>query len=375
MVRFSRQLEDLFERFILILGSVKMIYKLGEIFAGAGGFAWGAINADIGTGSKIIHAWANDIDKNACKSYRHNICKNDDSKSVICQDVRSLNTNNLDQIDAFAFGFPCNDFSLIGNKSGFNGKYGMLYRYGINIIDRFKPKFFVGENVSNLASINKGIPFETILSDMKSVGYNVFTHIFRFEFYGIPQTRHRLIFVGIRNDYPFEYKPPSTNSFKNIDTSVKSALNNPPIQKDAFNHELPLHTDKFIERLKYIKPGKTAFDSNLPQHLQLKPKKNFYRCKYWRLDPDKPSRTILASWGNPFFHFEQNRTLTNRERARIQSFPDDFKFFGNKSDVQKQIGMAVPPRGAKIIFESILKTFDGIYYESEPCKLSFSKGR
>ena len=346
-----------------------MIYKLGELFCGAGGLAYGAVNADIGTDSKIVHEWAVDSNKDACQTYRHNICKDDNAESVICADVRSLNLDNLPAIDAFAFGFPCNDFSAIGRRKGFDGKFGSLYKYGINVLERFQPQFFFAENVANLINIDKGNAYKQILSDMQSAGYKVFPHLYKFEEYGIPQTRHRIIFIGIRKDLPFEFKPPSTIPFKNADISVKTALTKPPINKNAFNHELPAHSPKTIEQLKYIKPGRTAFNTDLPEHLRLKPKKSFYHTKYLRLEPNKPCKTICASSGNPFYHYEENRTLTNRERARVQSFPDDFKFFGSREKVQSQIGMAVPCRGAKIIFESILKTFDGIDYDSVPCKI------
>lgn len=350
-----------------------MIYKLGELFCGAGGLAFGALSADIGTDSKIVHAWATDFDEMACKSYRHNICKDDSAKSVICQDVRNLNLNNLEKIDAFAYGFPCNDFSSIGTRKGFSGKFGSLYKFGINILEKFQPKFFVAENVRGLISIDKGKTYQNILSDMDQAGYKTFPHVYRCEKYGIPQTRHRLVIVGIKKDLPFEFKVPSCELYKNCDVSVKNALSNPPIAFDAFNHEMPNMSPKSIERLKYIKPGKTAYNVDLPPHLCLKPKPNYKNAKYKRLDPALPCNTILANSGAPFFHFEENRSLTNRERARIQSFPDDFQFFGTRTQVFKQIGLAVPCKLSKIIFEAILKTFENINYDSEPASLYFRK--
>ena len=111
-----------------------MIYRMGELFCGPGGLAWGALNADIGDdNAKIVHAWANDIDELTCQTYRHNICKDDYAKSVICRDVRELEISrkNLSDIDAFSFGFLCNDFSVVGEQKGFNGNYGTSYTYGI----------------------------------------------------------------------------------------------------------------------------------------------------------------------------------------------------------------------------------------------------
>ena len=107
------------------------IYRLGELFCGPGGIACGATNARIELNNYgISHAWANDYDSDTCDTYRNNICP-DAPDSVICGDVRKIDLENLPAIDALAFGFPCNDFSVVGEQKGFDGKYGPLYTYGI----------------------------------------------------------------------------------------------------------------------------------------------------------------------------------------------------------------------------------------------------
>ena len=123
--------------------------------------------------------------------------------------------------------------------------------------------------------------------------------------------------------------------------------------------------------MKYIKPGENAFTANLPEELQIKTRTKISQI-YKRLDPDKPSYTITGSGGGGthVYHWSENRALTNRERARIQTFPDDFVFEGSKESVRKQIGMAVPAQGAKIIFEAVLKTFAGVEYPSAESRLS-----
>ena len=138
------------------------------------------------------------------------------------------------------------------------------------------------------------------------------------------------------------------------------------IPKNAFNNELTKNSKQVIERLKYIRPGKNAFNSNLPKHLKLKVKGAKISQIYKRLDPNKPSYTVTGSGGGGthVYHWKENRALTNRERARLQTFPDNFIFSGSKESVRKQIGMAVPVMGAKIIFDSILKTIARIDY---PC--------
>ncbi len=114
--------------------------------------------------------------------------------------------------------------------------------------------------------------------------------------------------------------------------------------------------------MKYIQPGENAWTARIPEHLQLKVKGAKISQIYKRLDPDKPAYTITGSGGGGthVYHWEENRALTNRERARLQTFPDDFIFYGSKESVRKQIGMAVPPLGAKIIFEAFLKSLANI---------------
>ena len=348
--------------------SLPKIFRLGELFCGPGGLAWGATNAKIGEDSaiKIVHEWANDIDKSTCATYFRNICKNDETlkDSVICQDVHTLNIDSLSQIDALAFGFPCNDFSVVGEQKGFDGKFGPLYTYGIKVLNKFKPFWFLAENVGGLKSANEGNAFEKIKADMIEAGYRIYPNLYKFEEYGIPQSRHRVIIVGIRNDLPFDFKIPSSKSYKM--KTCKEAIENPPIQEDAPNNELTVQSKQVVERLMYIKPGENAFTANLPDHLKLNVKGAKISQIYKRLDPTKPAYTVTGSGGGGthIYHWKENRALTNRERARLQTFPDDYIFEGNKESVRKQIGMAVPCEGAKIIFEAILKTFAGIEYES-----------
>lgn len=345
-----------------------MIFRLGELFCGPGGLAWGAINAHIAKSPKykIIHEWANDFDQDTCDTYFRNICNNDKSlrKSVICEDVHTLDIEALSQIDALAFGFPCNDFSVVGEQKGFDGKFGPLYTYGIRTLNKFHPMWFLAENVGGLKSANEGRAFDKIKADMIAAGYRIYPNLYKFEEYGIPQARHRVIIIGIRNDLPFDFKIPSTKNYHMM--TCKEAIENPPIEADAPNNEFTAQSKQVVERLKYIKPGENAFTANLPDELKLNVKGAKISQIYKRLDPTKPAYTVTGSGGGGthIYHWSENRALTNRERARLQTFPDDYVFEGSKESVRKQIGMAVPCRGAQIIFEAILKTFAKITYES-----------
>lgn len=349
------------------------LYRMGELFSGPGGLAYGAMKAhSLDMRHKIKHIWANDNDQAACETFRANICP-DDPDSVVHKDVRELDTSSLPGIDSLAFGFPCNDFSVVGEQKGIHGTYGPLFSYGINVLKSHQPMWFLAENVGGLRSANKGGALTTIFEHMMLSGYRIYPHLYKFEQYGIPQARHRIIIVGIREDLPFHFFPPSTEPFKHINNTSKFALENPPIAKDAPNNELTRQSPVVVERLKHIKPGENAFTANLPPELRLNVKGAKISQIYKRLDPDKPAYTVTGSGGGGthIYHYEENRALTNRERARLQTFPDDFVFKGTKEQVRKQIGMAVPCEGAKIIFDAILNTFAELPYDCIECNMVY----
>ena len=349
-----------------------MPYRLGELFCGPGGIGWGATHADIGNPNFVIqHQWANDYDANTCDTYRHNICP-EHPETVYHADIRTFDMTQLEPIDALAFGFPCNDYSVVGEQKGINGVFGPLYRYGIHALELFKPQWFLAENVGGLKNANEGKAFTQILADMRGAGYHIVPNLYKFEEYGIPQARHRIIIIGIRDDIDLEYRVPSTAPYKDVDNTCRTAIEVPPIPADAFNNEPTKQSATVVKRLEYIRPGENAFTADLPEELQL----NITGAKisqiYKRLDPNKPSYTVTGSGGGGthIYHWDEPRALTNRERARLQTFPDDYQFIGSKESVRKQIGMAVPCRGAKIIFEAVLKTFAGIEYESMDANLN-----
>ena len=130
----------------------------------------------------IQHAWATDYDKDACNTYRFNISPQS-PESVICEDVRNLDIEKLKPIDALAFGFPCNDYSVVGEQKGIHGKFGPLYSYGVKVLKQFKPKWFLAENVSGLKSANGGNSFFKILSELKESGYKIYPNLYKFEEY------------------------------------------------------------------------------------------------------------------------------------------------------------------------------------------------
>ena len=334
---------------------------------GPGGIAWGCYKMQI-LEIRITELFINGqmiMMQDTCETYRHNICPSE-PQTVFHGDIRKFDMDKLSSIDALAFGFPCNDFSVVGEQKGMDGVYGPLYSYGVKALKKFKPIWFLAENVGGLRNANDGKAFTKILTELKAAGYTITPHLYKFEEYGIPQARHRIIIVGIRNDIKVTYKVPSPDPYKNIDNSCKTAIEIPPIPDNAPNNERTKQSDIVVRRLKHILPGQNAFTADLPEDLRLNIKGARISQIYKRLDPQKPSYTVTGSGGGGthIYHWEEPRALTNRERARLQTFPDNYIFKGSKESVRKQIGMAVPCRGAKIIFEAILKSFAGIEYPS-----------
>lgn len=262
--------------------------------------------------------------------------------------------DSLPIVDGFLYGFPCNDFSIVGETKGLNGNYGGLFSYGVRYINRANPLFFFAENASGLSSANEGKAFKLILHALNNAGlygYNITANLYQFGDYGVPQARHRYILIGIRGDLGLTFSVPKP-SYK-IRT-CKEALEGIPAS--AANQETTKQSRVVEERLSYIPEGQNVWQAEeagiLPEHLRLNVKGARMSQIYRRLNSNKPAYTITGSGGGGthVYHWSENRALTNRERARLQTFPDDFVFCGSKESVRKQIGMAVPCDGAQISF-------------------------
>ena len=357
-----------------------VIQKIGELYSGPGGIGLAAAQSSSTlNGSTMITepVWINDICADSCKTWEENVLKYERDKKnfkgnvkIYNQDVRDLDIDNLDDINGLIFGFPCNDFSTVGKHKGTKGQFGGLYSYGINVLSKQKqPEWFIAENVSGIVSSNQGRAFKNIIQELSESGYELTIHKYKFEEYGVPQSRHRIIIVGFRNDLGIKYKVPAP-SFKKV--SAKEALDNIPI--NALNHELVMQHPRVVERLNYIKPGKNAWNSYMPKELRLKSTLTTLSNIYRRLVPDQPAYTVTGSGGGGtyMYHWSENRALTNRERARLQTFPDWFHFSGLKNSVRKQIGMSIPVVAGTTIVTSVLDTLIGKSYESVDANMNIS---
>jgi len=352
-----------------VISSDETNFRIGEMYCGPGGIAIGATLAKLSRGGKTYgfsHSFATDYDADTCQTFARNIRRHSPETTVICEDIRKLDIESLPNVEGFMFGFPCNDFSIVGESKGIKGKFGPLYKYGVDYISKANPLFFFAENVSGLTSANAGEAFDRIQDDLAGAGrhgYELTTHLYKFEDYGIPQARHRIVIIGMRSDLGVKFRVPKPSGRL---VTCREAIEVPPIPDNVTNNELTAQSPRVVERLSHIKPGENAWTAKIPQRLRLNVGGAQLSQIYKRLDPERPAYTVTGSGGGGthVYHWSENRALTNRERARLQTFPDDFFFVGSKESVRRQIGMAVPPRAATIILEAVLKTLLSVGYQS-----------
>jgi DNA (cytosine-5)-methyltransferase 1 len=394
-------------------------FRLGELFCGPGGMAIAAHLATPGISENgdvysIEHVWGVDRSQYAIETFRQNLGK-ECKVTGYGLEAKYFVANKLtaaEEIDALAFGFPCNSFSSVGESKGVKcDKFGNLYKTGIKVINIQNPHWFIAENVSGINAHESGIQFRKILQDLANsgMGYNVVAHLYKFEEYGVPQSRHRYVIVGIRRDVAeregleFRIPSPTHGQGRLPFVTARNALAG-VTNTTKWGGEFTRQSDKVVWRLKFTPPGQNAWKldeiiewdddqlmtylkANLPWYetdiaalgnvASIRQKIEYARLHvtkarmshiYKRLEPDKPSYTLTGSGGGGthVYHWEEHRALTNEERAALQTFPEDFVFCGSKEEVRKQIGMAVPTKGAKVIFEAILKTFAHVDYASTP---------
>ncbi|MCZ7861100.1 DNA (cytosine-5-)-methyltransferase [Agrobacterium salinitolerans] len=385
---------------------MKKTIRIGEYFSGPGGLAWGALGVrdyftgEFGYDVQVEPVFAVDYHEDACATYHRNIHRFEpharfvkasdaglgkfvpgvnapqeaDIPLVLNADVAMVRPELLGDIDGFMFGFPCNDFSMAGEKNGLNGSYGQLYKYGIKLIEEKHPQFFIAENVSGLLAANNWSAFRQIMAELREAcasegGYEVTPHLYKFEEYGVPQTRHRVIIVGIRKDLVAQgvsFLPPKP-TYETM--TAAEALAGVFEAGDTYPNNAPKKLSPTVQRrIELTPPGKNIWDVNkdLPEELRLKADMKAQMSSIYKvLDPDKPSYTVVGSGGGGthMYHWDK-RATTDRERATLQTFPLDYEFLGNRESVRRQIGMAVPPEGAGIIISSVVKALMGIAYET-----------
>lgn len=352
-------------------------YKLVSLFSGCGGMDLGFYQSDF----DIV--WANDIDKTAIETYKHNI---GDIKEC---DIREIDENDIPNCDVLVAGFPCQPFSMAGNRQGIEDDRGNLYKECLRIVKAKKPLAVVFENVRGILSIKNGdgsLLYKTIIDMLEKTepGYNVTYKLLKASDYGVPQQRYRVIFVAFRKDLCINYKFPSPTHLSNDDSLTVGSIINVP--KDAPNQdEVWEFSPQSKALIPYIKEGGSWKDipyELLPARLKrIRDNMKKYRSPnfYRRFGRHEINGTITAA-ATPencgIIHPIENRRYSVREIARIQAFPDNFVFKGESlSSKYRVIGNAVPPLLGKVIANSIKYELDHANCKSTSSKTSASKFR
>lgn len=330
--------------------------KIISLFSGCGGL-------DLGFHQKGYETvWANDIDEWACKTFERNLGEVINHGNI--EGIDPYGNDSIPECDLILGGFPCQDFSMIWKRPGLQGDRGNLYKNFLRFVDAKKPKAFVAENVKGLLSANNRKAIQTIIEDFEQIapGYLVKIQLYNFAEYGVPQFRERVLIVGVRMDTGFEFVHPQPTHGEDEDKlpfvtageAIEGATDVP------HNNEHMNIQNSTREKLKLISEGGNYTDipKDNPHYV-----KGMISHVYRRINRNEPAKTIIAAggggtWG---YHYPEPRPLTNRERARLQSFPDNFVFEGSMTEVRRQIGNAVPPAGVHKVAEALYPLFEDDY--------------
>jgi DNA (cytosine-5)-methyltransferase 1 len=337
-------------------------YSVLELFAGAGGLAVGLEKAGLKCDT------LNEIDKWACATLR----KNRPHWNVLEGDIKSFDfTEYHNKIDVVTGGFPCQAFSYAGKKLGLNDARGTLFYEFARVVKEVNPPMCIGENVRGLLSHENGRTLQGMISILDEIGYNVVPfQILKAINFKVPQKRERLILVGIRKDIniKYEYPKPYTKVY-NLEDALKKG--------DLYDCDVPIS-----EGVKYPKSKKEVLDL-VPQKgywrdLPIDIQKAFMGQSFYlgggktgmarRIGWDEPCLTLTCSPAQKQTercHPDETRPFTVREYARIQTFPDSWKFVGSVAQQYKQIGNAVPVNLGREVGYSIVKFLNKYYQKLE----------
>ncbi len=367
-----------------------------DLFSGCGGFSQGFLKA----GYDIIAS--SEIWEPAIQSYRYNhpktpVISGDITLPEVKEQLYELVRNK--RINVIIGGPPCQGYSIAGNRNPDDPR-GQLYLDFVEIVKHIQPDFFVMENVKGLLHMKhvspnlsnrelssfqdncaklqrykdlkrygaqrildeeecneyndlkkihrnlkedidtKMIPLiDKIISQFQSINYKVTWKVLNAANYGVPQTRERIIFIGTKHEnidlsFPEPTHQKNKITLNGMQKTWKKAgetLKKYESWKEdpLLNHDFTKHSEKFLKKLSTTPIGENVYKN--------------YSDAWWRLDPNKPAKTVKENHGGVFVHYKYDRVLTPRELAALQSFVDDFSFKGTKSSVLKQIGNAVPP--------------------------------
>lgn len=341
-----------------------------DLFAGVGGLSLGFEME----GFDIL--LANEFDQSIATAYK----ENHKSTNVVVGDITSLDLSKVfgeyvNKIDVVIGGPPCQGFSQKGKRKTINDERNFLFKHYVEVVKFVKPKYFVMENVPNLLTAEKGFFLNEIKGLFKGYGYSIRYGVLNAADYGVPQNRRRAIIIGKYLATPPELPLPCKQKVTIWDAISDLAYlesgegefeqeyrNSPKSDyekemrkgsKILYNHMATKHSALALERLSLIPPN--AGKEILPkEHIT----KSVYSGTWSRMKQNDVAVTITTRFDTPssgkFTHPFLNRAITVREAARLQSFPDTFKFIGSKMSQMKQVGNAVPPLLARKIARVIM---------------------
>ena len=302
-----------------------------ELFAGAGGIALGLEKAGIHTLEYV------EFDKACCETLK----ANRPNWNVICDDIHNVSFKKYNgKIDIVTGGFPCQAFSYAGKKMGFADTRGTLFHEFARCVKEVKPKIFMAENVRGLISHDQGRTLATIIQVLENLEYDVQYKVLNAAYYGVGQKRERIVIIGIKKGTGLHFNYPIADKKM---TTLKTALKHCPESKGQ------QYSKNKKAVLDLVPPGGCWV--NLPEDIAKK-----YMGKSYYSGGGKRGMARRIAWNEPCLtltcspsqkqtercHPDETRPFTVREYARIQSFPDDWEFFGGIGDKYKQIGNAVP---------------------------------
>lgn len=319
-----------------------------DLFSGVGGLSLGFEQE----GFELL--FANDNDYWASETFKINHPNTEfyygDVKNLTARDIKKRIKNK--HVNILVAGIPCQSFSMAGYRirkgvDNLNDPRHFLFKKFIEIASELKPDVVLIENVKGILSSHEGSIKKEIIDELEKIGYSVECRVLNAADYGVPQTRERVIFLGNKlkteNIYPVKSHE---NNYEPVSKYLKNIV--------KLNHDPRPLLGATLERVKLIKPGQNW--TSLPKRLQTQSK---HSGAYGRIDPNKPSRTLTTRFDTPSVgyvtHPSENRTLTVREGARIQGFPDDFVFLGPKLSQYKQVGNAVPVGLSRAIAKGVAK--------------------
>lgn len=361
-----------------------------DLFAGAGGFSQGIRKAGINVIAAI------EFNPQIAETYKYNHPETkmfiDDIKNISATDIADIFTEKGVQCDIIFGGPPCQGFSMAGNRirskaSFLKDSRNYLFKEYIRMVERLRPSIFIIENVPGILNYNDGAVKDEIYATFEKMGYKLDSKVLCAADYGVPQIRNRAIFIGNRLGIASSELFPIKSHSKDTYVTIRDAISDLPevdsgcgseityyknstlltnYQKEmvsssgfVYNHESSHHKPKTLKLLSMIEQGQSMKD--LPEQYRTK---SVHSGAYGRMVYDKPSYTITTRLNTPsvgrITHPVQNRTITPREAARIQSFPDNYRFLGDITSVAMQIGNAVPPILAKKIAERIVEKISEI---------------